>query len=634
MFVNFEFVASHTDNREITDNKEMDELGITQEPKVTQDQANVNKSLEKKPLYAGFRVPMDYLESDKKHTISDIVASDMELVSISSERKGMYDNLMAPSTPFSKSIVGEHSRMFTSDVEFLKDTQNILQKLDTSKYVSINSEDCSEFMNMWHELKEDAFFLEKYSYMDWKILESFNRSSDFLQILSIANILSPITSFLIPILFLILPFFLLKVRGISVSFSEYIDTLRDIARHHFIGKLLNIRELSLENVAYFIFIVGLYAMQMYNNITSCIRFYRNVHRMNEYLCFIRKFCDVTIHNINLFTDVSNSATKYTEFIKDATKHRNILTQLCEELSEVTAFTMSMKTINRVGYMLKCYYSLHSNPQYESALRYAVGFAGYIQTMSVVSNKCKTGRLAMAEFVNNGYTEFKGQWYAGTDEMDTPITNTCVLRDCMVITGVNASGKTTFLKTSTLNVIFTQQFGCGYYQSCVIQPYTHIHSYLNIPDTSGRDSLFQAEARRCKEILDAISLSGDNARHFCIFDELYSGTNPDEATKSAIAFLRHLATRCPNVDFILTTHYIRVCKKLRRIPRIKNYQMVVLENERDELEYTYKIRPGISHIQGGIHVLRKMGYPAPILRDIELSTRGKGRHKVKMDTKTK
>jgi hypothetical protein len=37
----------------------------------------------------------------------------------------------------------------------------------------------------------------------------------------------------------------------------------------------------------------------------------------------------------------------------------------------------------------------------------------------------------------------------------------------------------------------------------LSPFDHIHSYLNIPDTSGRDSLFQAEARRCKEILDCI-----------------------------------------------------------------------------------------------------------------------------------
>jgi hypothetical protein len=61
--------------------------------------------------------------------------------------------------------------------------------------------------------------------------------------------------------------------------------------------------------------------------------------------------------------------------------------------------------------------------------------------------------------------------------------------------------------------------------------------LNIPDTSGRDSLFQAEARRCKEIIDIIDepLLTD-ARHFCIFDELFSGTIAAEATSASYGFL--------------------------------------------------------------------------------------------------
>ena len=31
----------------------------------------------------------------------------------------------------------------------------------------------------------------------------------------------------------------------------------------------------------------------------------------------------------------------------------------------------------------------------------------------------------------------------------------------------------------------------------------MHCYINIPDTGGRDSLYQAEARQCKNILETI-----------------------------------------------------------------------------------------------------------------------------------
>ena len=54
---------------------------------------------------------------------------------------------------------------------------------------------------------------------------------------------------------------------------------------------------------------------------------------------------------------------------------------------------------------------------------------------------------------------------------------------MIITGPNASGKTTILKSSLINILFSQQFGCGFYDSAKIKPFNNIHCYLNIPDTS-------------------------------------------------------------------------------------------------------------------------------------------------------
>jgi DNA mismatch repair ATPase MutS len=147
--------------------------------------------------------------------------------------------------------------------------------------------------------------------------------------------------------------------------------------------------------------------------------------------------------------------------------------------------------------------------------------------------------------------------------------------------------------------------------------------LNIPDTSGRDSLFQAESRRCKEIIDIInnSTSGEQdiqPRHFCIFDELYSGTNPSEATKSAYAFLLYISKR-DSVDFILTTHYVSICKKLKRSNKIANYKMIVdmidMPDGTNNVKYTYKMKKGISKIQGAILILEEMKYPSEIINEI-------------------
>jgi len=186
---------------------------------------------------------------------------------------------------------------------------------------------------------------------------------------------------------------------------------------------------------------------------------------------------------------------------------------------------------------------------------------------------------------------------------------------MIITGPNASGKTTLLKTHTINVILCQQFGIGFFETGTIYPYTHIHSYLNIPDTSERDSLFQAESRRCKEIIDSIRdyPAERGYRHYCIFDELYSGTNPTEAGKSAYAFLKYMG-KYSHVDFILTTHYTSVCRKLKKSEKIANYKMDVKE-ENGKLEYKYTIKKGISKIQGAITILEEMNYPEEITKSI-------------------
>ena len=144
------------------------------------------------------------------------------------------------------------------------------------------------------------------------------------------------------------------------------------------------------------------------------------------------------------------------------------------------------------------------------------------------------------------------------------------------------------------------------------PYDYLHCYLNIPDTSGRDSLFQAEARRCKEIISSIDDVNSNNRHFCIFDELYSGTNPYEAVASAFAFIKYLKTK--NVNFILTTHYINLCESIEREELCENFKMNINIKKNKEFEYTYKLIEGISTVKGGVKVLRELNYPENIISD--------------------
>jgi hypothetical protein len=217
----------------------------------------------------------------------------------------------------------------------------------------------------------------------------------------------------------------------------------------------------------------------------------------------------------------------------------------------------------------------------------------------------------------GITKLTAQIYAPLKarERDAAAANAAVVANDvsldkqLIITGPNAAGKTSVIKTTLFNLILSQQIGYGFYDRAEINPYDFLHCYLNIPDTSGRDSLFQAESRRCMEILRCI-IDNPAKRHFCIFDELYSGTNPYEAVAAAYGYIDYISKN-PNVDLILTTHYIELCELLEKhnAGAITNLHMSVSPLTG---EYLYKIAGGISTIKGGLKVLRDLDYPNEIV----------------------
>ena len=576
-------------------------------------QNNVNI---KSPLYAPFQLPITYIPNDQVFPLSETVRSDLELV-VSKSEKSMYQHLFQPSHPFADKMIDEWKKQYTTNVDYLRDTQQVIQECGHLRNTVSNHKfklKHEMMMEIWKDVKEDAFFLEKYCYVEWDMLKQFNKSSTFLQILSMANVMSPIISLLIPILFLIFPFFLLKIQGIPITVSIYIDVLKDIAKNHFIGKtLLSMENISWEKVIYTAATFGLYLYQIYQNIMMCSRFYKNTHKINESLCEMRDYLGYSIRNMETFMEMHKNKPTYSAFCKDMSSHCETLKQFQEELQPIMPFDRNIIfKMSEVGYLLKCYYELHSNLEYEKSIRYSFGFEGYIDNLFGVYKHIESHYISFAEFDLDQDCKLKDQYYPPYFDQKH-VKNDCSLKKNMIITGPNASGKTTMLKSTTINIIFTQQMGCGFYSKCTINPYTHIHSYLNIPDTSERDSLFQAESRRCKEIIDVINNNPQESgnRHFCIFDELYSGTNPVEATKAAYSFLQYL-TKFKHVDFILTTHYVSICTKWKKSKHICNYKMEVENDEDGKMQYTYKMKKGISKIQGAVRILEDMQYPSEII----------------------
>ena len=570
-----------------------------------------------------FLLPIQHLDPSQRFILNDVVSQDLELTVTDPSCNSMYSYLMNPKTPFEESVIRQWKGSYTTNIDFLEETQAVIQNMGEMKE-SLHDPDYSPnhdtLMEIWKDTKKDPYFLERYSYMEIDMFKWVNKMPSFLQAISIVNMGSPIMSFLIPFVLFLLPFIIVNMQGHPVTFSTYIQVLKEISRNHFIGKMIhNAENINFQNVVYLFALIGLYGYQIYQNYIACCRFYTNINKINENICELQRYLDYTLQNITVFSAILKDKPTYAPFLNRLKENGSRLKDLQGHIQGVRPFKAAISKISKIGTLLECYYEIHSNVEYGESILYSFSFYGYIKNLWNIFENIQRKRINMASFRDaSNNLVIKDQYYPPLLD-ENYVTNDVVIGKNMVVTGPNAAGKTTYLKTTMLNIIFSQQVGCGFYAGCKMKPYTHLHSYLNIPDTSGRDSLFQAESRRCKEIIDDVLKPGENpgSRHFCIFDELYSGTNPGEATKSAYAFLVWLAER-GNVDFILTTHYTDMCSKIKKSPaaRICNWKMDAKESVGGEnIEYTYKIVKGVSKIQGAIKVLRAMNYPQEIIDNI-------------------
>ena len=556
-----------------------------------------------------FKLPITYLEDNVKleeHLINDLELKSTLLDDSLESNKSLYDYIFNPGEiTFAKKTIPLWSEYYTSNKDFIKESQKLIK----SKLPLVDiSNNFTKVQDVWREIISETSFEEKYQYLDWKWLSPLNNNSKFLQCMSLYNMTSPIISLALPIFLLIVPFFLLKLQGISISMTTYIDVLKRLFQRHQLGQILSVGSASWEKRVYILVTCVFYVMQVYQNVNSCVKFGTNMKKLHEQIFVMRDYADETIKRMDSIESCCKDLKTYEPFIQELQEKRHILTVMRDDFNKVTPNNFSLQKVFQVGHLLKCFYQLYNRQPYHEALMYSYGFNGYIHNLTMLKKSVSCGYLSKCK-LSNRTTKFKNAYFPTLMEKN-PVKNSYNLDKHILITGPNAAGKTTILKTTIFNILFSQQTGFGCYDSATIAPFDQIHCYINIPDTSGRDSLFQAEARRCKNILDLIE-KNSKLRHFCVFDELYSGTNPYEAIGSATSYLKYL-NKYTNVTYMITTHFIDLCNRLDKENDVLNCHMKI-NNVDEGFTYTYKMEKGISNIKGGIKVLRDLEYPNEIIK---------------------
>lgn len=553
-------------------------------------------SKEKQLYDSEFKVPITYLQNKIK--IKKELSNDLELME---GENPLYESLFNAEDDIQLLSLKQHSTWYTTDKTYLRDTQTILKgDIPTPP----NHELVIAYRNAI--VQPDAF-IEKYNYLEWDKIQFLNKNSYILQWMSIYNICSPIISLALPIIMLIIPFFLIRIQNHTISWSVYYEHLQLVLKNHSLGQLFYIGSASWDKRIMMIISIIFYFVQVYFNCTSCIKFIRNMTTIHKNISIIKNYISETITSMRYITSIWSNFKTYKPFVDQCNHMCKQTVSINEELQSVTDCTLSIRKLGEIGKIMRINYMMHMDSTWKDTIEYCVEYNSYIHSMLTIKQKignslnyCKFGKI----------TKFKDLVYPHIDS-EQSVSNDIVLDKNILITGPNAAGKTTILKSTMINIILCQQFGCGYFKSAKIYPYDSLNSYINIPDTSGRDSLFQAEASRCKLILDEVTCNSKK-RHLCIFDELFSGTNPYEAIGAATSYLKYINTY-KNVSFILTTHFLDLCRILDTTCNVNNLQMQVVNTEQGFV-YSYKIMDGISSVKGGIKVLKELNYPEVMIED--------------------
>lgn len=554
-----------------------------------------------------FELPIFYVE--EKQRLDENIIDDLELLELNEDsevRQGLLETIIQPKSKIGVERLNTLSEYYTNNKKFLKDTQKILGGWKADENIESKQKQYDDFYELWKNIKNDENFIDRYYYVDIEFFKFLNNSPLFLQILSLYNLVSPILSLILPIILLIVPFFMLKFSGIAITLDSYYKVLVNIFSKHALGNIFTVMgDISWEKRLYAVVSIVFYFFSIYQNSLVCYRFYKNFGTIHDDLFSLKEYLTTTVENMNILEQSCMKYTSYVPFLQSIYPHKQHCMRLVETLNVITQFDLKNLTSKskQIGYIMKHFYEFHTNKDIQNTIEFSLGVNAFMEHMNGLNELRREKLINKCKFGKN--TKLKNAYFPHLIHNE-PVKNDIDLSKNIAITGPNASGKTTTLKATLFNLIFSQSFGYGFYSGATISPYNRIHCYLNIPDTSGRDSLFQAEARRCKEIIESLE---DGKRHFCIFDELFSGTNPNEACASSYGFIKFLIKQ-KNIDFILTTHLMDLCKKIDRM--MTNNHMYVERLDDYNFNYTFKMISGISNVKGGLKVLADLHYPKYIL----------------------
>jgi DNA mismatch repair ATPase MutS len=193
-------------------------------------------------------------------------------------------------------------------------------------------------------------------------------------------------------------------------------------------------------------------------------------------------------------------------------------------------------------------------------------------------------------------------------LETPVPNSITENQSVLITGSNASGKSTFIKTLAINAILSQTIYTSTSKSYK-GSYFMIYSSMALRDNIfNSESYYIVEIKSLKRILDRLN---DDIPILCFIDEVLRGTNTLERIAASSRILSHLAKK--NTLIFAATHDIELTHILENDYSNYHFQERILDHE---VLFDYKLYQGKAISKNAIKLLSMLGYPKNITTEAE------------------
>jgi len=197
-------------------------------------------------------------------------------------------------------------------------------------------------------------------------------------------------------------------------------------------------------------------------------------------------------------------------------------------------------------------------------------------------------------------------------LSTPVKNDIHVKNSWLLSGCNASGKSTFLKTVAINAILAQSV-----HTCTAASYRanyfHVATSMSLKDNiMAGDSYYMVEIKAMKRLLDLCRNSRPPV--LVLVDEVLRGTNTVERIAASTQILKGL--NGPGSLCLAATHDVELTQLLTA--EYENYHFAE-EIRAGDVHFSYKLLPGPATSQNALRLLRVMGYDEELVAAAERMT---------------